>query len=881
MDSNKVSARNNISKFSLAILLILIAAEALITAAIMLQHSSEAEAGAFFGFSIPRILMVGTLIALACSTAGMSIALFRSETRRAFVQNWISSPVYRARILWSAMVIGGLAWLGLWMPDYRLGGSAGYITELSPLLKLAVVVACETVAFFYLQDLPILVREMKEALRKNAGILAGWGTIMGIIVLTWILIASTGLGINSNGEDYWYEAGVPLLTGQALLALVIGLIAVIAEGRGKNRDTFKRTDLFIFLAIWIIAGLIWSLTPVPNGYFNPGPFPPANETYPYSDAAKFDLQSQFALIGQGLGNGGVLSRPAYPTFLVLIHVLTGQDYDRNMNIQAVIFGVFPAIVYMIGSALVNRSAGISAAAVTFLRGLNGISATAILNLANPKQMLSDFPTAIGIALSLLLGVLWFKSPGKMRLPLLAGGAIALSIYLRPTAFGIIPAVLLLAFLAYNNISKKWLFSALTLLVAGFLAATAPWETRAYINTGSGIYSSSLRKIFSTLESRFPSEGRNNRPGTQSADPQEGNGRNPQESKDMNEDRFFPGEREISRIQLDPGMIANHFLHNVATSILIMPGALEFHDLRTTVKAENSFWRSNWTGGLSPEQYLLLSMNLGLLGMGIVTAVKGNRAAGLLPAGIFLGYHLANSFGRTSGGRYIVPVDWIVGLYFAIGVLQVTIWLIRRLGIMRPMLSEGEGTGYPGVLKKDVPQSLFKPALGLLMAGAILLLPDYVFPQVFEPMTVQQIRNQISLYYPDQLSEADLAYIDNLLLDKQGAVYIGKIMYPRYSARNASGELFFLGSQPSVEYPLLVFSLIGPRGSSSVLLAGPLLEDLPNYADAIVAGCDQHGRLEAAIVIQTSPTLNVYTRSPLPAPECPLTEPVCDNNGNCY
>jgi hypothetical protein len=876
-----VFARHNISRFGPAVLSALIALEALITAALILQNPSEAESGAVFGYSVPRVLIVGILIVLVVLAGGASVALFRSEKRRALIQNWILIPANLSWTLWSTTIIGVLAWIALFTPGYRLGSFGGYFVRLAPLFMLIILIAIETVFIFYVEVRSAPASQAKPVPAKFASPLRGWGIIMAIIILTWTLIASTGLGVKSNGEDYWYEVGVPVLALQVLLALAIGLMAAWFEGAPQKSNMPPRSDLLIFLAIWFITGWIWVLTPIPGGYFNTLPLPPTYEAYPFSDAALFDLQSQSALIGEGLNNGRGLTRPAYPAFLVLIHVITGQDYDRNMNLQAGIFAVFPALIFLIGKALVNRSAGIAAAALLTFRGVNSIAATATLNLANPKQMLPDFPVGIGIALAMLLCILWFNAPGRLRLLFFAGGAITLALYLRQTTLGIIPAVVLMIYFASRNISKKWFLAGLTVLLAGYLVASSPWEIRNRLSGSSGLYPSSIKKIFFILEHRFPVVDPALEPDSQSTiGPRDngGNGAQPQDGKDF--DRDAPQTSDLILLtQLDPRLITNHFLHNLVTSTLILPDSVVLHDLRTTTREQSSYWRSSWDGNLTPGKFFLLGVNLGLVALGVLAAMKRNLSAGLLPAGIFLGYHLANAFGRTSGGRYIVPVDWIIGFYFMLGLMQAGVWFFGGLRLLKPIDQQEARLAVSGDIKLNISWSMMWPALCLLAAGSLLVFPDFSFPQVYEKVTSEQLADRISAYGPYRIEEPDQAFI-NKFLRENGKVYTGKILYPRYAAGNASGELFFLGSQSTVEYPLLAFALLGPDGSSNVNFAFPEFDEFPNYSDAIVMGCRQGEIVDAAMVILLSPIYRVYTRQSSAPAECPLPEPVCDGNGNC-
>jgi hypothetical protein len=193
------------------------------------------------------------------------------------------------------------------------------------------------------------------------------------------------------------------------------------------------------------------------------------------------LESQ-SLIGQGLDNGKISARPVYPAFLVLVHVLTGQDYDLNMAFQAAVLGIFPALMYLLGAALLPDR-GPAAAALTMYFWHHGHFTTELLDLANAKQMLPDLPTALGIAACLIVCIGWFRAPTRSRNALLVGGLVAVSVYLRPTALGIVPAIVLLAAVAFRRLPRRKYAAAVALMLAGYAAFSLPWEARAQVAAG--------------------------------------------------------------------------------------------------------------------------------------------------------------------------------------------------------------------------------------------------------------------------------------------------------------------------------------------------------------------------------------------------------------
>jgi hypothetical protein len=873
------------SRQRLCILLLLVSAELFAGGVALLARHSDAHGGTLLGYSPLRLAVAVPLLAAGLLSAWWANAVRSGRGWQRRAHQLITTTNSRNRLITILLMAAGLTWVGVFLPGYRLGPAAAYLDHLRPALAVVLLAAVEGIGFFLLESTDFSRAGLRRLWRRPRSAIRTWALLLLGMALTWAVIATTRAGLEPRGEDYWYEAGVPVLGLSVFIAIALGGLTAVIEQRTGGRRRSITTDVLLFLAIWVVSAAAWMWTPAPNGWFNPGPFPPTDQTYPFSDAAKYDVQAQFALIGQGLNNGDPSPRPAYPAFLVLVHLLTGQGYEANMNLQAFVLGLFPACLYLLGNLLFGRAAGVAAAALAMLRGVDAIAATDLLNLANAKQMLPDFPAALGLAVTLIVCILWFRSPRALRHPLLAGGALAFSVYLRPTVLGIMPAIVLLAFAAYGGLPKKWLAAGLAVLLCGYLAAALPWEAREQLRSGKHQYPSSLIKILSVLRSRYPGAEAEPR-----ADPQpQPAPQTPSSNQSTQDGQRFQGEMqdpqpprsdfELPSTRLDAAVLANHFLHNLATSALILPTTPMLDDLHGTVRVQNSYWRFRWSGTLSTAQGMLLGASLGFVALGLVAAWRGSAATGLLPLGALLGYHLANAAGRTSGGRYIVPVDWIVLLYFSIGLVHATAWPLRRLGLLRARASGPARAVAAAAPAVHAVRPLLWPAVGLLALGALLTIPDFAFAATFDRLTEKQRRDIITAVLAEQEAGIDAKYVGSLLR-RGGTSASGRILYPRFTAGNALGEYFFESSRTTIEYPLLAFSMIGPGGLSNVRLAGPLAVDVAHYSDAIVLGCQHERRLEAALIILQEEPARILTSHPLPPPECPFPERVCDSNGNC-
>jgi hypothetical protein len=258
---------------------------------------------------------------------------------------------------------------------------------------------------------------------------------------------TSGFGV-SAAEDYWYGAGVPLLGSQLIVAILSGIFFL----QVAKRWNFQRSDLVIFLLIFGVTAVFWAREPLEKSFLFIGPYAPNRVLYPFADAALFDTASQFALIGQKFlfYNGPFFERALYVSFLVYLHSLVGQDYGQLMALQAAIFAVFPALVYLVGRSLNMRAVGFAGAMTALLRGGNSIAASNMIDMANPKMMLTDFPTAIGMVLIVLLTIEWLKRPQqKWHYAVWIGGIVGLTIMLRTNTLlllVLIPLYVLLGFL---------------------------------------------------------------------------------------------------------------------------------------------------------------------------------------------------------------------------------------------------------------------------------------------------------------------------------------------------------------------------------------------------------------------------------------------------
>ena len=294
---------------------------------------------------------------------------------------------------------------------------------------------------------------------------------------------------------------------------------------------------------------------------------------------------------------------------------------------------------------------------------------------------------------------------------------------------------------------------------------------------------------------------------------------------------------------------------------------------TLLKAADTVWLPRWNGELGGWRTISLLGALALLALGIASASNRRGLTGVLPLLALVLYYAANSIGTTSGGRYIVPADWIVLLYFPAGLLV----LLGVFSDGAPGLEvRAPPSGTPGE-RAWITAALMVTALGAtpLLVESRLLLPGQAAEAAADtldaPATIGVLR-QVG-YGPLEIAR--------FLQDDRATAISGQVMYPKflgYRAMSKEAE----GAMVPVAFPHLEFVLMGPEKPELVALYGQTPTLLPHMTSAVVIGCSQRapGYVDAILVTQVGGEGVVHLRENRPPLTCPLPEPVCDNNGNC-
>lgn len=854
------------------------------------------------GFSNPRLLLVGATTALALAAAALAVRLHSQPARARRLAREIQAQVPRLRIALGVIFL--ISWCVTWIPPQATGDAYYYFIGLYPLILCGLLASGLGLIFIAAPDRRLLTAQSD----KHAHPPRTTVTVMLVSLAAFVLIGILSqLGrILQNNEPYWRGAGVPLLSLQVLLVMVVGLLFLMLEARLLRKASSP--DLVLFLLIWVVAAVLWSREPVPASYWVTGPRAPNFEYYPFSDLETFDLGSQFALIGQGIFNRQFWDRALYMSFLVYLHMIGGQNYQHLMSIQAGLFAIFPALMYLLGSRMHSRTAGLILGGLVILRGLNSLDASPWIHSSTFKHMLTDFPTAIGLAVFALLLLTWLESPGKHPgAAIWAGGVLGLTSLLRPHVLVILGATLPLCLWVERSRPRRGLLlSALTL--AAFLAAIAPWTLLA--SKSASPFAFYGRRIQDVIRLRYTRVSPTATPSAVSGGPLVLPAATESSGPDLaappidvppieptlvpSEIAPTPAQASVPAPNLIPPPVTPaapparwvlpfpvlHYLHNLITSVLIFPSSPEFLSLDETLRKGEDFWQLRWNGQMSTVAAGMLTVNLLLIGFGLGKAFQRLRWVGLLPLAILLVYHLANSLARTSGGRYLVPVDWILVCYYAIALAELIRWGSL---IFRPRTAPA-AQPVPAIPLAGEHLSSMRPMwilAGLLLLGSLVPLAGVVHPLRYPPQNASDLLGAIS----PQVASLDLRAkdVEAFLAQPTAVLLQGRVLYPRFY-RQGKGVEFSPRPLDTLNYPRTVFDLIGPHGLAYVVLPGRAPDTLPNASDAVVLGCrytdGNAGWVSALAVVLPQPAVAIG-RSPAAPLICPLPDPVCDDNGNCY
>lgn len=615
----------------------------------------------FLGFSIQRLFIFFVSLSFSVIAGYLGLQIYRTGIPgqiQSFFNQWSKVLRYLAVLIFFASLAV------LIVPASSFGSLHGYFERLRPLIFVMGLLPFQFC-------LPTIFRGFKSpAILKHSLI------VLLILALLWAVIAITGFGVTPE-IYFWNVAGMPLTTLQLVLSLFIcGLILGIFT---LFRKRFQANDLvmdgILALILFILAVFVWTQTPMIKHYVSLEPVSPYYQPYPYSDSQDLDIGSISVIRGFGINHSRFTDKPLYMIFLALLHRLAGFNYNLIVFFQVIVLAIIAPAIFWLGKSFHSRFFGLLLALLTIYRQSNALILAHLVASANPKVLLTEIPTMLGMILLVLLLVYWFKHRDtRPWAALLAGGMLGAISLLRMNPLMLIPVIIMLVMVIMGLRKFAWLKPSIVFL-AGFAIVLTPWIFTGVDNNGNSFL---ILKFQDVIRARYapaiqtPVE-------TPTAIPEAdmGSGRlsapaqTPPSNPASSITSFIDARIGVD-VQKFPVFVINHSLHNLVDSFLTLPDSASSSEQDLTTLIERPYWvdslTQSWKGEVSADQIPFLALNLVFLAIGITWSWKRWRWVGIIPLIIFLTYCVSLGFARNSGSRYTVPVDWIVFFYYGLGLV---------------------------------------------------------------------------------------------------------------------------------------------------------------------------------------------------------------------
>ena len=812
--------------------------EGLISAISVILIPADPKNAVLWGYSLYRLAILVTLI------FGLGIQVFffiNSEKALKRLEPLFMSTRFIHWVKWTGIVGAIFLWLTLWTPMSRLGVFGAEFVRIKPLLLWIELIIFQSYIFVKLVLNEINIKENFIKDRSNSTI---------IRVLFFIVLIGAGLfellriftpGVTSN--QLLFPPGAPLSSLQLFLAWLLFVVIYLLEQ--KNGDAFHKKTRWVFIAfliIWLSTFLIWNAVPLTCTDDRPGPYLPNNQCYPTINDAVYTIGSHYTALGQGIYNHWQTDKPLYMFFLAIGQWISGPRIDQYLVFQVAILALIPALLFLAGKRFFGYAGGIFLAILAMLFGMNEIRLYQMVGSVNAKLENPELLTALLLILFCFAVFKWFNQPNKPIWAALSGGVLGLSSLVRVNPIFIAPVLLLVVGITGFK-KRNSLFMEIFVFIVAFLLVFSPMILTAQDSMGNNYYLAKIQNVISerysdtNLGSVQPSQQATQPISTQSLSPTDGN----QNGLVYPPPEVIPPTNNGSSILI-------HLLNNEYSALVILPTTMSFLSINDQVK--QPIWNFKysdpiWNADLSLENIFVLFLNFIVIVLGVYVSYNKFGVAGFSALLIQFGYDLGNAISKTSGGRYLEPVNWVTLLYFSIGFISITLFVFKMLS---PKKAETSAHQFEKVLEKDdrgdLPQKkLYLRLSGLagifLIIGLSLPLVSYL-PSLLPEETSSNI-DQIAEKIVENNGITSVAKWTNFINDPDHLVVRGKVydaQYYRsafYQSGNLSFEMMLLGKEHVVVSYLLGVKPNKPfaDGSDVILVGCKLGQDNRWSADRII------------------------------------------------
>ncbi|MDH5646462.1 MAG: hypothetical protein OEZ01_10660 [Candidatus Heimdallarchaeota archaeon] len=837
--------KGNRKKFIFSILLLITIFQGISCLSEIIQIQSEPGSRVLLGLSWQRLLVFG--MALLLTLFAIIILVYSSKTLVIFA-NLRNNKLFREGLFTSLIF---LIWIGF-VDGHNFGGYMAFYIRIHSFIKFIGLTVLNLNLYYLYIDYFFKDNEIEYQIPQYFPL---FSRIFLPLLVGLVIVSKTKFGI-APLDDHWGETGA-IFYGYQLIAVLL----IASYGRifyrlliKKFPNTNFKIDYAIVVLLWITAAFFWVHESFPNNYFFPSVPSLGTERYPYSDAAVYDTFANSILIGNGFDNPRFTYRPFYVIFLSLLHFLGKGSYSSIINLQTIILAISIPLLYFIGKELHSKFLGVFISVSCMLLEINLIKATKFIQVANSKILITEPITGLLIILITLLFILSIKRGNKL-IGYACAGIFGLSLLVRlHTAMIILPILFVLYIYSLKRF-VPWVKSIFPYIVIPLLLII-PWMTRNYMVVGQ--FSPDPNRLSLIIDVRW---------GDSFLDDNLGGGKN---NSPNNYSSFGGGYIEIENdLQYYLKSIVGHFIHNEFLDLLSLPITYNYQSSNSYFENSFKFWKG-WTGKLDTYESIMVIINLAFVSLGIAYSWKKHHLVGVIPLLFQISYITSNSLVRTSGWRYLKPVEWVKIIYFGIGVVIIFEWLSRFLTGVRATnklipsnnqpLENPSGENF--FLKQLFYSSVLWLSIGLIISFGPKAIPfryDDQFVSKSRPIILKEVAAKTGV----SIKELNA----NLISEKNSVFEIGKMLYPRYF-KNFGVSSPIDAPFHGLRYPRYEITILNEK-ENLVVLPSDIYKPLPHGVDVAVIGCYKERYIDAFAIIILGDESEVISRAPIESFKCPL------------
>lgn len=674
-----------------------------------------------------------------------------------------------------ALVLG---WAAVTIPPDFYGRFANYFNWLRPFGLVLGLIALQGWGLYLLRSGRL------RLLKQPARVVFSKVFLISALLLAVIFSFAyrTGFGLVSD-TPLWNVPGVPISGMQMfIIGVVFGALFVLQACYARLRAVLSSKTVQILLPILVLvaAALVWGFTPLRGDSLAVEPSPSNPQPYPLRDARVHDLGALSILYGNGINFKGYTDKPLYMVILALFHLVTGYDYLFLQWVQILFLSLIPVAAYLLGKRVHSTLFGVLVAVLLILQQRNAVVLSRMISSVNVKILATETYVLLGL-LGICLLLFHWEGRNERRVALLLGalvGAISL-IRLNPLLF--VP-VLLLVIIMRNVKNRRKMVSQSLLFILGFAILFLPWALTGTNADGQPFFFVKIRDIFQqritpAVEQSYTPESKPSLAASFSTSLFHASDGTPLR---FGRAGILDADLITSRIEAIQGedgvlqyasLFASHFVHNLTASVIPLPDVLSHQGIKAL--AVRDYWddTKTWDGRFSAGLIRFTIINLLLVCLGIAASWKRSGWKGLIPLMVFVVYDIAISVSLTSGGRYIVPIIWIVFFYYALGLVFLLESILQLFVPEQVDSSEHRPAGVKILAGKGIlPLVIALVLVGSLIPAANLLVPLLV-PQD-----------------PAQRAEAVFSALGPAR-EPEKTYFTGTVLYPVYEPGWLSFDLF--------------------------------------------------------------------------------------------